>query len=76
MTPRPRKYSTEEERKEARRESVRKCRENQKQRMVEEITDYVNRIESLERQVADLEELNQILEQENQELKSLHPQNE
>jgi hypothetical protein len=56
MTPRPRKYETEEERKEARRESVRKCREKQKERMYNEITGYIMRIEELERVNDELEE--------------------
>jgi hypothetical protein len=47
----PKKYETEEERKEARRESVRKCREKQKARMMQEFENMLARIDELERKV-------------------------
>jgi hypothetical protein len=48
---RPKKYDTEEERREARRESVRKCRERQKARMMEEFENLLARIDELEEKV-------------------------
>jgi hypothetical protein len=48
---RPKKYETEEERKEARRESVRKCREKQKAKLMEEVEGLLARIDELEQKV-------------------------